>query len=210
MIISIVVVLFIGCSSETNLSRLSEEYFPFPDTGSFWVYTDSANNTVTVSVTQVNYFYEGRYCSVWDFNGTNFYAWKDNGSVKTHRKMIKDFGGYSYIVENRWADLFKLPFIDGDRWSEIFTNSLNIAGSIYDVKITTGVTLAKLDNYTVPAGTYNSCYRVQITENIEESSSLTGNHISTYTRSYVLAPSKGIIFFSDSTGEYSLTDIELN
>lgn len=204
------ILLLIGCSGETNLFRLSEEYFPLPNTGSFWTYSDSANTDVTVSVAQTNYFYEGRYCSVWDFNGTNFYVWKDNGSVKIHRKLYKNFGGSSYTIENRWADLIKLPLIDGDRWSEVFTNSLNIAGSIYNVKITTSTIVSNLDNFTVSAGTYNGCYRVQITEKIEEYSSLTGNQNSTFTRSYILAPSKGIIYFSDSTGEYFLTDIEFN
>ncbi|MBN2363428.1 hypothetical protein JXL83_04780 [candidate division WOR-3 bacterium] len=209
-IILILTVLISGCSGDSNLSRISNEYFPLPDTGSFWTFSDTLNNTASISVSSVNYLHQGRYCSVWDFNGTYFYVWKDDGSVKTYRTFTRNFGGSSYVVENRWADLIKLPLIDGDRWSERYTNSINIAGVPYAIEITTDVSVTKKDVFTVPLGSFSDCYRVEITENVKETSSLMGNQSSTTRMSYVLAPSKGIVFFKDSTGEYYLTAIELN
>lgn len=198
-----------GCSSESPLSRLSEEYFPLPDTSSYWNYKDTLGNSASVSVESFNFLYQSRYCSVWDFNGTYFYVWKDDGSIKTHNNLTRDFAGTSYVVENRWADFLKLPLLDGDLWTDVYTNNINIAGDPYSIEIKTTVSVRLLENFTCPEGSYENCYRIDINRKTSESSILLGNQTSSENKSYILAPSKGMVFFSDSTGDYFLTELEL-
>ncbi|MGC9366159.1 MAG: hypothetical protein ACP5FK_03840 [bacterium] len=206
-----VIVLSAGCQRETNLFRINEDYFPTPDTGSYWTYSNlQTNNHITVSVNEIDLFYEGRYCYQWIWNNENIYLWKDDNNIYSHQLRQKYFGGDGWDVENRWAPLFRLPFLNGDQWQDNFHNSINILGDIFEIEVNTEVKISLQGDVTTPASNFSNCYKITYIRNIQEQSALLGNLNEADSVYYWLAPGVGIVKFQDSTGVYSLTDYQFN
>lgn len=206
-----IILLMAGCQRESNLFRLNEDYFPTPDTGSYWTYTNGqTNDQVIISVNEIDLFYEGRYCYQWIWNNENVYLWKDDNNIYSYQLRQKYFGGDGWDVEKRWAPLFRLPFLDGDHWQDNYHNSVNILGDIFQIDIVTEVKVSLIGDVATPSSSFSNCYKITYIRNINEQSTLLGNLTEADSVHFWLAPGVGIVKFQDSTGEFTLTDYQFN
>lgn len=207
----IFIVVFVGCNKESNLSRLDGDYFPIPDTGSYWKYVNSnTGDTISISIEENEVYYEGRYATAFNWNNNILYFWKDEGNVKKFLIKEKYFTGNIWRVEERWAALIKLPLINGDKWEDNYSNTINILGDPFIINSKLKVSIDFIDKVSLSIGNYSECYKINYIRETYEYSNIIGdtNYIETWN--YYLAPGIGILKFSDSIGEYYLIDFKLN
>jgi len=210
-ILIIFIALFIGCNKESNLSRLAGNYFPIPDTGSYWKYVNSTNgDTISISIEEKDVYYEGRYSTAFNWNNNILYFWKDEGNVKKFLIKEKYFTGNIFRVEERWSALIKLPLVDGDRWEDNYSNTVNIFGDPFIINSTLKVAVEFVDKVSLSIGNYSECYKINYTRETYEYSNILGDTNYTETWNYFLTPGVGIIKFTDSSGEYFLVDFNFN
>ncbi|MCX7785467.1 MAG: hypothetical protein N2201_04480 [candidate division WOR-3 bacterium] len=101
--------------------------------------------------------------SVWHLlrNGESEY-WTKNGS-EVKRLIIRkvNYGGVDYILQQSWLLEYKLPFVLGNSWSDVFADTVIILGDTFRIRQTISRKVWEISDVTVPAGTFGQVYKIE-------------------------------------------------
>ncbi|MEO0091362.1 MAG: hypothetical protein ABIK61_01445 [candidate division WOR-3 bacterium] len=154
--------LLITCNnSDWVLYRAGQDYFPLKG-GNYWKY-DKGNVVELVEVKGETIAYGN---SVWHLlrNGASEYWTKNGKEVKQLIIRKINYGGTDYILQQSWLLEYKLPFVLGNFWSDVFTDTVIILGDTFRIKQTVFRKIWEVSDITVPAGTFTQVYKIEFYE----------------------------------------------
>lgn len=143
------------------LYRAGQEYFPLKK-GYYWKY-DKGNSLELVEVKGETIAF-GR--ATWNLlrNGANEYWTKNGSEVKKLFTRKVNYNGVDYTLQQSWLLQYKIPFVVGNFWSDVFTDTVIILGDTFRIKQTVFRKIWGITDITVPAGTFFQVYKIEFLE----------------------------------------------
>ena len=86
---------------------------------------------------------------------------------KKLRKTIVYREGDEIVLEERFSTYFKIPFVKGNVWTDVFNNTVVFYEDTFSLDYSLNGTVLNVLDLTVPAGTYSNVYKVLIKEREE-------------------------------------------
>jgi len=180
------------------LYRASSDYFPLRN-GDWWKY-ETQNITKLVEV-QGDTFVNNQPC-IHLFNAYEDEYWTDdNGNMRKLNLRTVNYGGTDYVLENEWLLQYKLPFVLGSLWSDVFTDTVVILGDSYRLKHNIIRKVVQIEDLNIPAGTFFQAYKIEYNETFTFNDS-----IENYSGFEWFAPGVGLIKKVINNSETILTD----
>jgi hypothetical protein len=197
--VSVAILFNLNCNNENwVLFRASQDYFPLAN-GNTWHY--QTDNTATVIEVNNDTIINNIKATIVTRNFENQYWLKNQGEVKKLTLRTVNYGGNDYTIQASWLLQYRLPFIIGSTWSDVFTDTADVLGDIYYIKETIARQITAIEHITVPAGSFFETYRIDFVETCQINDSL-----ESYTGSEWFAPGVGLVKRIANNIEQVLTD----
>ncbi|MEO0108933.1 MAG: hypothetical protein ABIK62_07185, partial [candidate division WOR-3 bacterium] len=185
------IALLAGCNLQPGiLRRAASDYYPLP-AGAQWSYShpDGTSSLVQVRGESIAY---NRPCVVVERDYREEYVARSQGQVRRFVSHVLNIGGTGFPLEQRYQLCYLLPPVSGNSWSELFTDSVDVLGTVFAIsheirgKVKTDTVLR------VWAGQFDDCYELELTETLVLGSSGAQETTRVLTREW-FAPGVGIV-----------------
>ena len=140
---------------------MASNYTPIETIGNQWVYLreDSTIKFVEVTGTSVA---GGRSCFVVEEDFLGEYWWKGPEGLDQYVVATRFVNSEDVVIEERWRPHLELPLVLGNRWEDLFEKETIVFGDTICRRVELEGEVEKILTVTVPAGTFEECYRVRI------------------------------------------------
>lgn len=187
---ALLLLLALGCSS--LLFRSGQDYFPLVR-GSLWKYLDGSD-TVYVEVAGDSLI-GGRTAVVVTTDFAPGFWTKPAPEAEVRRWVRRTFerGGVEYVLEARYGLVYLLPFVNGTGWYDEHADTVVVLGvDTLRYRRRLEARVVAIEPVTVPAGSFDDCYRLEFTETTETA---IADSVTTVTvnRTDWLAPGVGLV-----------------
>ena len=162
--LAVAVLLLLGCSN--MLFRSGRDYFPLVR-DSLWKYHDGTDTT---------YIQVGGDSLIGGRNATVLYTdfapgfWLKpvpESEILRWTRDTLEYAGSRHIFGDRYALIYQLPLVTGNHWAETFDTTLASPGAdTVNYRRRLEVRVAAVEAITVPAGSFEECYRLEFTETL--------------------------------------------
>jgi hypothetical protein len=155
------VCLFLACRSESLFHRLSDDYLPYDNLNSKWVYRVTGQDTLTVEWTiTVREAVGGRQASrIESTEGVFHYALESDALLEFVTHTVLSFSE-ELVLEERWRTRLERPLNLGNRWEETFENSVIDQGLTYSIESSIEGIVEDIETVLTPVDFFEECYRV--------------------------------------------------
>jgi hypothetical protein len=160
-IFPIFVLLIVSCNDDWLLYRAGNDYFPLKN-GSRWEYAKNGTITAVEVLTDTTAY--GQSSSHLIRNFADEYWLKDNGDVKNLILRTVNYGGTDYTLQENWLLEYRLPFVVGNYWSDVFTDTVVILGDTFRLHQMIWRKVVEIADLSVPAGSFFQTYKLEFSE----------------------------------------------
>ena len=143
------------------LYRTSQDYLPFKN-GNWWSY-QSQDVTELIQVTTDTVV--NNQPAIHQLNNfADEYWFKNNGEYRKLIVRTVNYNGDDYTIQNAWLLQYKTPFVLGNSWSDIFTDTVYVLGDTYRLKHIITRQVVEINDINTPAGTFFQTYKIIFSE----------------------------------------------
>ncbi len=155
--------LLLSCRSESLFHRLSDDYLPYDNINSRWVYRVTGQDTLTVEWTvTAREAVGGREAfRIESTEGDFHYALESDALLEFVTHTVLSFGE-ELVLEERWRTRLERPLNLGNRWEDTFENHLDDQGVTYSIQSSIEGMVEDIETVLTPVDFFEECYRVRL------------------------------------------------
>ncbi|MCH7761083.1 hypothetical protein IIA15_06745 [candidate division TA06 bacterium] len=156
-------IILSGCGKNPMVFRMVSNYVPIETIGNRWVYLQGDGTTKIVEVTGTAVV-GGRSCFVVEDNSNveDEFWWKGPEGVDRYVVETRFVNNQEFEIEKRWRPHLELPLVLGNQWVNNFENETIVFGDTICREVMLEGVVDSIVTVTVPAGTFEECYKVRI------------------------------------------------
>jgi hypothetical protein len=140
---------------------LSEDYLPYNQIYSNWVYRVTGEDTLTVEWTVVSReAVSGKEASRIESTEEDFFYSVESGALSEFiRHTVFSFGEV-LVLEERWRPKVERPLNLGNRWEDTYVNQVLHQGVTYTIESSLEGLVESIETVFTPVDFFEECYRV--------------------------------------------------